>query len=143
MDPTNLSDGLHYFELYGVDCNAPWRGPLFRIPVTITKPTSVRSRPPLISFTGMPFVPGKEVFSRNVVVLDLENPFHRFCTSFFSRRSIPSVDRVLNYTLLISKFYLCFRKKKLCRKDNVSASPRILFVHLDFWLNRKYCTEIY
>ncbi|KAL8148295.1 hypothetical protein AgCh_005606 [Apium graveolens] len=61
VDPTNLSDGLHYYELYGVDCNAPWRGPLFRIPVTITKPTSVRSRPPLISYTGMPFVPGNIV----------------------------------------------------------------------------------
>ncbi|KAK1384124.1 hypothetical protein POM88_021859 [Heracleum sosnowskyi] len=39
---TNLSDGLHYYEVYGVDCNAPWRGPLFRIPITITKPISVR-----------------------------------------------------------------------------------------------------
>lgn len=58
VDPTTLSDGLHYYELYGVDCKAPWRGPLFRIPVTITKPKAVKSRPPLISFTGMPFVPG-------------------------------------------------------------------------------------
>ncbi|KAL1831481.1 hypothetical protein ACET3Z_001132 [Daucus carota] len=61
VDPTKLSDGLHYYEIYGIDTNAPWRGPLFRIPVTITKPTSVRSRPPLISFTGMSFVPGNIV----------------------------------------------------------------------------------
>lgn len=58
VDPTNLSDGLHYYEVYGVDSKAPWRGPLFRIPVTITKPSIVTSRPPLISFQGISFVPG-------------------------------------------------------------------------------------
>uniref|UniRef100_A0A5B6YUZ2 Tripeptidyl-peptidase 2 n=1 Tax=Davidia involucrata TaxID=16924 RepID=A0A5B6YUZ2_DAVIN len=58
VDPTSLSDGLHYYELYGIDCKAPWRGPLFRIPVTITKPMGVKSRPPLISYPGMSFLPG-------------------------------------------------------------------------------------
>ncbi|KAA8533720.1 hypothetical protein F0562_031237 [Nyssa sinensis] len=58
VDPTNLSDGLHYYELYGIDCKAPWRGPLFRIPVTITKPMGVKNRPPLISYSGMSFLPG-------------------------------------------------------------------------------------
>ncbi|KAK1402003.1 hypothetical protein POM88_001608 [Heracleum sosnowskyi] len=70
VDPTNLSDGLHYYEVYGVDCNAPWRGPLFRIPITITKPISVRSRPPLISFTGMPFVPEVAIMSEILVKRD-------------------------------------------------------------------------
>lgn len=58
VDPTNLSEGLHYYEVYGIDCKAPWRGPLFRIPVTITKPKVVKNRPPLISFQGMSFCPG-------------------------------------------------------------------------------------
>lgn len=58
MDPSNLRDGLHYFELFGVDCKAPWRGPLFRIPITITKPMAVVNRPPLVSFSRMPFQPG-------------------------------------------------------------------------------------
>ncbi|XP_031094573.1 tripeptidyl-peptidase 2 isoform X2 [Ipomoea triloba] len=58
VDPTSLGDGLHYYEVYGVDCKAPWRGPLFRIPVTITKPKAVKNRPPLISFQGMSFLPG-------------------------------------------------------------------------------------
>ncbi|XVE58530.1 hypothetical protein DITRI_Ditri04bG0176600 [Diplodiscus trichospermus] len=58
VDPTNLSDGLHYYEVYGIDCKAPWRGPLFRIPITITKPKAVMSRPPLISFSKMSFLPG-------------------------------------------------------------------------------------
>ncbi|KAL3524283.1 hypothetical protein ACH5RR_017117 [Cinchona calisaya] len=58
VDPTNLSEGLHYYEVYGIDCKAPWRGPLFRIPVTITKPEVVKNRPPLISFQGMSFCPG-------------------------------------------------------------------------------------
>lgn len=58
VDPTNLKDGLHYYEIYGIDCKAPGRGPLFRIPVTIIKPTAVVKRPPLVSFSRMSFLPG-------------------------------------------------------------------------------------
>lgn len=58
VDPTNLSDGLHYCELYGIDCKSPWRGPLFRIPITITKAMDVRNRPALVSLSGMSFLPG-------------------------------------------------------------------------------------
>ncbi|XP_057988709.1 tripeptidyl-peptidase 2 isoform X2 [Hevea brasiliensis] len=58
IDPTKLSDGLHYYEVYGVDCKAPWRGPIFRIPVTITKPMTVNNRPPIVSFARMSFLPG-------------------------------------------------------------------------------------
>ncbi|KAL8049653.1 hypothetical protein ABFS82_06G032900 [Erythranthe guttata] len=58
VDPTTLSDGLHYYEVYAIDCKSPWRGPLFRIPITITKPQAVKSRPPLTVFKGMSFVPG-------------------------------------------------------------------------------------
>ncbi|KAL0873707.1 hypothetical protein Bca101_023412 [Brassica carinata] len=58
VDPTNLEDGVHYFEVYGIDCKAPQRGPLFRIPVTIIIPKSVASRPPVISFQQMSFNSG-------------------------------------------------------------------------------------
>lgn len=58
VDPSNLADGLHYYEVYGIDCKAPWRGPLFRIPITITKPKAVVNRPPLVSFSKMSFLPG-------------------------------------------------------------------------------------
>ncbi|AES62527.2 tripeptidyl peptidase II [Medicago truncatula] len=58
VDPTNLCDGLHYYEVYGIDCKAPWRGPLFRIPITITKPVAVINRPPQVSFSEMLFEPG-------------------------------------------------------------------------------------
>ncbi|WRX16951.1 Peptidase S8/S53 domain - like 10 [Theobroma cacao] len=58
VDPTKLNDGLHYYEVYGIDCKAPSRGPLFRIPITITKPKVVMNRPPLISFSRMSFLPG-------------------------------------------------------------------------------------
>ncbi|THG07936.1 hypothetical protein TEA_023335 [Camellia sinensis var. sinensis] len=57
VDPTNLSDGLHYYELCGIDCKAPWRGPVFRIPVTITKAMAVKNQPALLSFSGMTFLP--------------------------------------------------------------------------------------
>ncbi|KAK3447198.1 hypothetical protein EUGRSUZ_A02778 [Eucalyptus grandis] len=58
VDPSNLSSGLHYYEVYGVDCKSPWRGPLFRIPVTITKPAVVVSRPPVVTYSRMSFQPG-------------------------------------------------------------------------------------
>ncbi|MBA0831085.1 hypothetical protein Goarm_015575, partial [Gossypium armourianum] len=58
VDPSNLAEGLHYYEVYGIDCKAPWRGPLFRIPITITKPKAVLNRPPLVSFSKMSFLPG-------------------------------------------------------------------------------------
>ncbi|XP_057476526.1 tripeptidyl-peptidase 2-like isoform X2 [Actinidia eriantha] len=59
IDPTNLADGLHYQELYGIDCKAPWRGALFRIPITITKAMAIKNRPALISFSRMSFLPGQ------------------------------------------------------------------------------------
>lgn len=62
VDPTSLGDGLHYYEVYGIDCKAPWRGPLFRVPITITKPTTVKSRPPIVTFQGMSFQPGDHNF---------------------------------------------------------------------------------
>ncbi|KAG0483009.1 hypothetical protein HPP92_011093 [Vanilla planifolia] len=58
VDPTNLSNGLHYYEVYGVDCKAPWRGPLFRVPITIIKPISPVGQPPLVSFLDVSFLPG-------------------------------------------------------------------------------------
>ncbi|XP_057446180.1 tripeptidyl-peptidase 2-like isoform X2 [Lotus japonicus] len=58
VDPSNLCDGLHYYEVYGIDCKAPWRGPLFRIPITITKAKAVTNQPPQVSFSNMLFQPG-------------------------------------------------------------------------------------
>ncbi|XXG85157.1 hypothetical protein AAC387_Pa11g0297 [Persea americana] len=58
VDPTKLSDGLHYYEVYGIDCKAPWRGPLFRVPITITKPKILKNHPPVISFNKISFLPG-------------------------------------------------------------------------------------
>ncbi|KAG9441237.1 hypothetical protein H6P81_017091 [Aristolochia fimbriata] len=58
VDPTKLHDGMHYHEVYGIDCNAPWRGPLFRVPITITKPKILKVQPPIICFSGLSFVPG-------------------------------------------------------------------------------------
>ncbi|XP_010434266.1 PREDICTED: tripeptidyl-peptidase 2 [Camelina sativa] len=58
VDPTNLGYGVHYFEVYGIDCKAPERGPLFRIPVTIIIPETVANRPPVISFPQMSFISG-------------------------------------------------------------------------------------
>ncbi|XP_019058062.1 PREDICTED: tripeptidyl-peptidase 2-like [Tarenaya hassleriana] len=58
VDPTNLSNGVHYFEVYGVNCKTPERGPVFRIPVTIIKPITVTHQPPVISFPQMSFIAG-------------------------------------------------------------------------------------
>lgn len=59
VDPTRLSTGLHYYELYGIDCKAPWRGPLFRVPITITKPIVLKDQSPRITFSGISFLPGQ------------------------------------------------------------------------------------
>ncbi|KMZ75719.1 hypothetical protein ZOSMA_110G00250 [Zostera marina] len=58
IDPTNLDEGLHYYEVYGIDCKAPWRGPLFRVPITIIKPYIPNGQPPLALFSGVSFRPG-------------------------------------------------------------------------------------
>jgi tripeptidyl-peptidase-2 len=41
VDPTRLSPGLHTAEVRGYDAAAPQRGPLFRLPITVTKPEAV------------------------------------------------------------------------------------------------------
>ncbi|XP_024527545.1 tripeptidyl-peptidase 2 [Selaginella moellendorffii] len=58
VDPTNLKPGVHYAEVVGIDCMAPWRGPLFRVPVTIVKPVQVTEVPPAVSFLKLIFSPG-------------------------------------------------------------------------------------
>lgn len=58
VDPSNLCDGLHYYEVYGIDCKAPWRGPIFRIPITITKAKATTNQPLQVSFSNMLFQPG-------------------------------------------------------------------------------------
>lgn len=58
VDPTDLEVGLHYAEVVGIDSEAPWRGPLFRIPVTICKPLELKSQPLIASFSNLAFGPG-------------------------------------------------------------------------------------
>jgi len=58
VDPTDLKEGLHYSEVVGINSEAPWRGPLFRIPVTICKPLELKTSPPVASFSDLSFVPG-------------------------------------------------------------------------------------
>lgn len=58
VDPRHLTDGLHFHEVYGLDCKAPWRGPLFRVPITIIKSISPKGQPPLISLSNISFLPG-------------------------------------------------------------------------------------
>ncbi|OAY76111.1 Tripeptidyl-peptidase 2 [Ananas comosus] len=58
VDPTIISNGLHYHEIYGIDCKAPWRGPLFRVPITIVKPLTLTGWPPIFSFSNLSFRPG-------------------------------------------------------------------------------------
>lgn len=59
VDPTQLKCGLHYHEVYGTDCKAPWRGPLFRVPITILKPAIPKGEPPQILFSNISFKPGQ------------------------------------------------------------------------------------
>eukprot|EP00955_Chlamydomonas_euryale_P095886 364966-Chlamydomonas_euryale.AAC.1 len=38
VDASALPEGLHYAEVSAYDVTARWRGPLFRVPVTVIKP---------------------------------------------------------------------------------------------------------
>lgn len=79
VDPTNLNDGLHYYELYGIDYKAPWRGPIFRIPITVTKPMAVTDRYPLVPFSNMLFLPGALLKMFPEISVHLNNFSQCFC----------------------------------------------------------------
>ncbi|PRW39066.1 Tripeptidyl-peptidase 2 isoform A [Chlorella sorokiniana] len=52
LDPTALPEGLHYAELQAFDAIAEWRGPLFRLPITVIKPLDVETEPGSSSGVG-------------------------------------------------------------------------------------------
>lgn len=41
VDPTRLPPGAHYAEIRGIDADAPERGPVFRIPVTVIRAEAI------------------------------------------------------------------------------------------------------
>jgi tripeptidyl-peptidase-2 len=45
VDPTALPPGLHYAEVLAVNPDQEWRGPLFRVPVTVVKPQDLLQGP--------------------------------------------------------------------------------------------------
>lgn len=58
VDPTQLKEGVHYAEVVGTDLEAPWRGPSFRVPVTVIKPIKLQSGSAVASFADLSFTPG-------------------------------------------------------------------------------------
>ncbi|KAF0915843.1 hypothetical protein E2562_039168 [Oryza meyeriana var. granulata] len=58
VNPVNISSGLHYYEVYGIDCKAPWRGPIFRVPITVIKPIALSGAPPALTFSNLFFKSG-------------------------------------------------------------------------------------
>ena len=46
MDCSSLPEGLHFAEISASDSTAPWRGALFRVPVTVIKPAHVGDSSP-------------------------------------------------------------------------------------------------
>ncbi|WIA34935.1 hypothetical protein OEZ86_013218 [Tetradesmus obliquus] len=45
VDPTALPPGLHYGEVLAINPDQDWRGPLFRVPVTVVKPQDLLQSP--------------------------------------------------------------------------------------------------
>ncbi|KAG6541056.1 hypothetical protein Mapa_017543 [Marchantia paleacea] len=58
VDPTQLNEGVHYGEILGTDIEAPWRGPSFRVPVTVVKPIQLSAGYPSVTFSDLSFTPG-------------------------------------------------------------------------------------
>ncbi|KQK00668.1 tripeptidyl-peptidase 2 isoform X2 [Brachypodium distachyon] len=58
VNPANISSGLHYYEVYGTDCRAPWRGPIFRVPITVIKPIALSGEPPVLTLSKLYFKSG-------------------------------------------------------------------------------------
>ncbi|WVZ74307.1 hypothetical protein U9M48_022508 [Paspalum notatum var. saurae] len=58
VNPANISSGLHYYEVYGIDYKAPWRGPIFRVPITVIKPITLQGEPPQLSIPNLSFKSG-------------------------------------------------------------------------------------
>ena len=52
VDTAGLPDGLHYAEVMAYDMAARWRGPLFRVPITVARPVEVRMVAFLTGITG-------------------------------------------------------------------------------------------
>ncbi|CAG8480016.1 10360_t:CDS:10 [Scutellospora calospora] len=58
VDPTNLTPGgLYFAEVQGYDTTCPDRGPLFRVPITVTKP-SILTNGSKVCFDKLSFGPG-------------------------------------------------------------------------------------
>ena len=47
IDTSELAPGEHYAHIYGYDAKSPERGPLFRVPISVTKPAPMSINPPL------------------------------------------------------------------------------------------------
>lgn len=71
VDALKLPPGLHSAEVVGVERGAEWRGPLFRVPVTVTAPLALAAKTPfgnsVMQWVGLSFTPG-EVKRHFVVV---------------------------------------------------------------------------
>ncbi|KAF6251901.1 subtilase family-domain-containing protein [Scenedesmus sp. NREL 46B-D3] len=52
VDPTALPAGLHYAEVLAVNPDQEWRGPLFRVPVTVVKPQDLLQSPDIDAATA-------------------------------------------------------------------------------------------
>ena len=62
VDPTHLCEGLHYAEIQGFEAGAEWRGPLFRVPITVLKPLTPDAESlPVVPLGEERFVPGTEL----------------------------------------------------------------------------------
>lgn len=60
VDTSRLSPGLHYAEVQAVCPAAAWRGPLFRIPVTVIKPQNLMQTPDIDAVTMEATAPAVE-----------------------------------------------------------------------------------
>ena len=61
VDGTNLPDQVNYAEIQAFDVDAKWRGPLFRLPITVVSPKKMDHRSVNVDLGSFDFTAGKEI----------------------------------------------------------------------------------
>ena len=98
VDPSQLPPGLHTAQVLGVDANHPDAGPLFRVPITVTKPMPLPEDTTTLDLGVLSFTPAetKRFFVvpplgatwMDVVLTDMRQPSEEAYTKLYALHTV-------------------------------------------------------